>query len=54
MNDEDAARGTTRCGHIQEEGNPVCCTMEIAIQAFNGVEITRVADEESGMTIFDY
>jgi predicted DNA-binding protein with PD1-like motif len=46
------SRGTTRCGHIQAEGNPVCCTMEIVIQAFDGVEITRAADEESGMAIF--
>jgi predicted DNA-binding protein with PD1-like motif len=46
-------QGATWSGHVQEEGNRVCCTMEIVIQAFDGVEITRTVDEESGVAIFD-
>ncbi|MDR1978877.1 MAG: DNA-binding protein [Synergistaceae bacterium] len=45
-------QGVTRSGHIQEEGNRVCCTMEIVIHAFDGVDITRAVDEESGVAIF--
>ncbi|MDR2180047.1 MAG: DNA-binding protein [Synergistaceae bacterium] len=46
-------KGVTLSGHIQEEGNPVCCTMEIVIQSFDGVEITRAVDEECEVAIFD-
>jgi predicted DNA-binding protein with PD1-like motif len=46
-------RGVTRSGHVLEEGNPVCCTIEVVIQAFNGVEFTRAFDEESGVALFD-
>ncbi|MDR1376243.1 MAG: DNA-binding protein [Synergistaceae bacterium] len=46
-------QGVTWSGHVKEEGNQVCCTMEIVIQAFDGVEITRAVDEESDVAIFD-
>ena len=46
-------QGVTWSGHVQEEGNPVCCTMEIVILAFDGVEITRSVDEECEVAIFD-
>ena len=45
-------RGVTWSGHIQEEGNRVCCTIEVVIQAFDGVEITRALDEETNVAIF--
>jgi predicted DNA-binding protein with PD1-like motif len=44
--------GVTWSGHLQDEGNPVCLTMEIAILAFDGIEIVRELDSESGMTLF--
>ena len=44
--------GKTWAGHIQDEGNPVCLTIEIVILAFDGLEIVRELDTESGMTLF--
>ena len=44
--------GATWSGHIQEEGNPVALTIEIVILAFDGVDVVRKLDAESGMTLF--
>ena len=44
--------GRTWSGHIQDKGNPVCLTIEIVILAFDGVEMVRELDVESGMTLF--
>lgn len=44
--------GATWSGHIMEKGNPICVTAEIAIQAFDGVEIVRGTDEETNVEIF--
>ena len=44
--------GVTWSGHIQDEGNPVCMTAEVTILAFDGVEIVRELDAESGLTLF--
>ncbi|MDR3265521.1 MAG: DNA-binding protein [Synergistaceae bacterium] len=46
------ARGVTWSGHVQEEGNPICATAEVAIQAFNGVELVRGLDAETELTLF--
>ena len=45
-------RGVTWSGHILDEGNPVALTVEIVILAFDGIEIVRALDPESGMTLF--
>jgi predicted DNA-binding protein with PD1-like motif len=45
-------KGVTWSGHIQDEGNPVCLTIEIVILAFEGLELVRELDAESGMTLF--
>jgi len=45
-------KGATWSGHVQDEGNPVCITIEIVILAFDGVELVRELDAESGMTLF--
>ena len=45
-------KGATWSGHICDEGNPVCVTIEIVILAFDGLEIVRELDTESGMTLF--
>ena len=46
-------RGVTWSGHVLDEGNPVCLTIEIVILAFDGMEIVREPDAESGMTLFE-
>jgi len=45
--------GVTWSGHICEEGNPVCMTIEIVILALDGLEIVRELDTESGLTLFE-
>jgi predicted DNA-binding protein with PD1-like motif len=45
-------RGVTYSGHIQDEGNPICATAEIVIQAFDGLEIVRAVDAETKLTLF--
>jgi len=45
-------KGVTWSGHICDEGNPVCMTIEIIILAFDGLELVRELDAESGMTLF--
>lgn len=44
--------GVTWSGHVMEKGNPICVTAEIAIQAFDGMEIVRDTDEETNVEIF--
>lgn len=39
-------------GHLIEEGNPVAVTVEIVIDAFDGLGLERDIDEETDMPLF--
>ena len=40
-------------GHIVEEGNPVAVTVEIAIEVYDGLSLSRSLDDETDMPLFN-
>lgn len=40
-------------GHIVEEGNPVAVTVEIAIEVYDGLTLSRAQDDETDMPLFN-
>ena len=40
-------------GHMVEEGNPVAVTVEIAIEAYDGLSLSRALDDETDMPLFN-
>lgn len=40
-------------GHIVDEGNPVAVTIEVVIEAYDGLTLSRAVDDETDMPLFN-